>query len=217
MNTIYLVRHAEAEHHVRSITGGWTDTSLTARGVEQSELLAFRLKRLLLGQPVRLGASNLKRSIETADIISKELGVPPEIFPRVDRPEQRHCSRKNTRPGQNSGFALLGTRLGLAAISRRGILAPILSTDLPVHGAPSNHTRRNPGARLACCHNARDYRLVAGNPCRITHPLRICASQLKCIRNQSLGGTQPRAIKRYQPPGSCRVGFLKPLLKKPAQ
>ena len=83
MKTIYLVRHAEAEHHVRSITGGWTDTSLTARGVEQSELLAFRLKRLLLGQPVRLGASNLKRSIETADIISKELGVPPEIFPEL--------------------------------------------------------------------------------------------------------------------------------------
>lgn len=83
MKSIYLIRHAEAEHHVLSITGGWTDTSLTARGVEQSELLASRLKRLLVDQPIRFGSSNLKRSIETASIISRELGVKFDIYPEL--------------------------------------------------------------------------------------------------------------------------------------
>lgn len=44
MDTLLLVRHGEAEHHVREITGGWTDTCLTERGREQASRLALRLK-----------------------------------------------------------------------------------------------------------------------------------------------------------------------------
>lgn len=37
---ILLIRHGEAEHHVKALTGGWTDSCLTADGKVQMEKLA---------------------------------------------------------------------------------------------------------------------------------------------------------------------------------
>ncbi|MFR9126406.1 MAG: phosphoglycerate mutase family protein [Acidaminococcus intestini] len=45
---ILLIRHGEAEHHVKALTGGWTDSCLTADGKVQMEKLAAVLKRILL-------------------------------------------------------------------------------------------------------------------------------------------------------------------------
>jgi phosphohistidine phosphatase SixA len=39
MQELILVRHAEAEHLVSDLTGGWTDSSLTNRGRRQAERL----------------------------------------------------------------------------------------------------------------------------------------------------------------------------------
>ena len=37
---ILLIRHGEADHHVKELTGGWTDSALTVRGQQQFQQLA---------------------------------------------------------------------------------------------------------------------------------------------------------------------------------
>lgn len=81
LNPLVLVRHAEAEHHIREITGGWTDTDLTERGHYQSWLLAARLAQELRGVPLLLGCSNLRRAVQTARPIGDALGIESQIYP----------------------------------------------------------------------------------------------------------------------------------------
>lgn len=80
---IVLVRHAQSEHHVLRLTGGWTDTPLTALGHEQSRRLAVRLRSELGARPVRLVSSDLKRAMETAQHIAGAFGVVPVPDPRL--------------------------------------------------------------------------------------------------------------------------------------
>ena len=40
---IILVRHGEATHHTEHLTGGWTDSELTAAGCAQIEIVAAKL------------------------------------------------------------------------------------------------------------------------------------------------------------------------------
>ena len=47
MRDLVLLRHGEAEHHVRGLTGGWTDLALTAEGRRQANTAAVRLGELL--------------------------------------------------------------------------------------------------------------------------------------------------------------------------
>lgn len=80
---IIVVRHAESEHHVRRLTGGWTDTPLTDAGHEQSRLLAARLARELAGHTVSLYSSDLKRASQTAEHIANALGADLRLEPRL--------------------------------------------------------------------------------------------------------------------------------------
>jgi 2,3-bisphosphoglycerate-dependent phosphoglycerate mutase len=80
---LLLVRHAQAEHHVLSITGGWSDTALTEKGHTQSILLADRLSRELNGKAIHLGSSDLRRAVQTATIIGQTLEVPPHLYPSL--------------------------------------------------------------------------------------------------------------------------------------
>lgn len=75
MDSLLLIRHAESEHNVRSITGGWTDTELTSSGLKQAELLAERLGHELGGKSTYLVSGDLKRVVQTAQIIAHTLGV----------------------------------------------------------------------------------------------------------------------------------------------
>jgi probable phosphoglycerate mutase len=79
--TLVLIRHGEAEHHVRGITGGWTDTHLTNKGVEQSALLGARLRQELDGSWVQLRSSSLSRAVQTATILGDALNAKPAIDP----------------------------------------------------------------------------------------------------------------------------------------
>ena len=72
---LVVVRHGESEHHVRRLTGGWTDTPLTALGHEQAERVAVRLRDEFAGAPVRLFSSDLQRAMQTAVHIGAALGV----------------------------------------------------------------------------------------------------------------------------------------------
>ena len=89
---IILVRHAQSEHHVLRLTGGWTDTGLTALGHEQSRLLAARLRDELGPRPVRLFSSDLKRAMETAAHIGEAFGVEPVANARLRENNNGECA-----------------------------------------------------------------------------------------------------------------------------
>ncbi len=74
---IIVVRHAESEHHILRLSGGWTDTPLTELGRRQADAVAARLAREVVG-PVRVYTSDLKRAAETAAPIAAAFGVDAE-------------------------------------------------------------------------------------------------------------------------------------------
>jgi len=76
-NDLVLVRHGESEHHVKGLTGGWTDAPLTEVGRKQAELTAAALARHFHDKRPRLFSSDLLRAKETAAIISKPIGIQP--------------------------------------------------------------------------------------------------------------------------------------------
>jgi len=81
--TVILVRHAESEHHVRRLSGGWTDTPLTALGHEQAHRVARRLKAELGDSPIRLLTSDLLRTQNTARHIAEAFQVEPVLDQRL--------------------------------------------------------------------------------------------------------------------------------------
>ncbi|MEA3308394.1 MAG: histidine phosphatase family protein [Chloroflexota bacterium] len=83
MPTLILIRHGQSAHHVNGMTGGWTDSPLTARGRQQATLLAARLTSALTGRALRLISSDLTRTRQTAEIIGAPLGLPAELAPAL--------------------------------------------------------------------------------------------------------------------------------------
>lgn len=81
--TVILVRHAQSEHHIRGLTGGWTDTPLTELGHRQAVRVAERLSRELAGVSLTLYASDLVRARETAEHIALRLAVEPLLDQRL--------------------------------------------------------------------------------------------------------------------------------------
>ncbi len=76
MEEIYLIRHAQSEHHTKHYTGGWTDMGLTERGVTQAELTGARLSKIVRSHSSTcVLTSDLVRAEETARILAKHLGV----------------------------------------------------------------------------------------------------------------------------------------------
>ncbi len=73
---IILVRHGEATHHTEHLTGGWTDSELTAAGKVQLQAVASKLAKDFAGQSrdLRILTSDLKRAEESARIIAARLG-----------------------------------------------------------------------------------------------------------------------------------------------
>jgi probable phosphoglycerate mutase len=79
---IYVVLHPEATHHVDQLVGGWYDSDLTDRGVAQAGRIADRLRSLIpAGESVDLTTSDLRRTVQTADVIGERLGVVPVATP----------------------------------------------------------------------------------------------------------------------------------------
>jgi len=76
---IILVRHGQAESNVSNLTGGWSQTALTDLGRRQAGLVAGRLKLELEGVEIASYCSDLKRAVQTAEIIAEQTGL--EIVP----------------------------------------------------------------------------------------------------------------------------------------
>lgn len=79
LKELFLIRHGEAEHLVRNLTGGWTDVPLTALGCEQARRVGLRLAGLLDGKPFAFYCSDLLRATQTGKIIAAQVGQLPEI------------------------------------------------------------------------------------------------------------------------------------------
>jgi probable phosphoglycerate mutase len=77
MQELILVRHGEAEHHVKGLTGGWTNTPLTALGKKQAQLTGKHLKDHILDSSFGFFSSDLDRAFQTAEILGSYLGVSP--------------------------------------------------------------------------------------------------------------------------------------------
>lgn len=74
--TIYLIRHGETEFTaIRRFSGSRLNPKLIDKGIEQAQAVAKYVKKL---NPDVLIASPLIRTQETAEIISKEIGIPFE-------------------------------------------------------------------------------------------------------------------------------------------
>ena len=67
---LFLIRHGESRHLAEDMTGGWTDTHLTERGIAQANAVADRLQVLLEKQEFSIFSSDLLRASETAEIIA---------------------------------------------------------------------------------------------------------------------------------------------------
>ncbi|MCR9271099.1 MAG: histidine phosphatase family protein [Hyphomonadaceae bacterium] len=77
MQNVYVITHAQSEHHIQGRVGGWYDTSLTARGRDQAKAVAARLRGLIpTNRDLDLISSDLKRAAETANVIGTALGKP---------------------------------------------------------------------------------------------------------------------------------------------
>jgi probable phosphoglycerate mutase len=75
MRELILIRHGQAEHHVRGISGGWTDLPLTELGRAQARAVAERVRGLARDPHTSLYSSDLIRARETAGPIALALGV----------------------------------------------------------------------------------------------------------------------------------------------
>ncbi len=79
---LFLVRHGESEANLAGLLQGQTHGALTAAGRDA----AGRLGRVLAGlsvsdRPTAILTSDLRRAVETAEIIAEALGVTPHLFP----------------------------------------------------------------------------------------------------------------------------------------
>ena len=116
---IYFVRHGDTEDNDKGLCRGWSTVGLNADGRKDAEKAAESVKDKQLHQIV---ASDLPRAAQTADIISRKLGVPVEHDPGLrtwdigayqEQPEkdvQEHLDRLQLRapderppPGKSPG------------------------------------------------------------------------------------------------------------------
>lgn len=81
MQNVYVVTHAQSEHHLQDRVGGWYDTALSDYGRAQATAVAARLRGLVAGEAVDLVSSDLKRAAETAAVIGGALGVTARLDP----------------------------------------------------------------------------------------------------------------------------------------
>jgi len=75
MKEIYVIRHGQSEHHVRDMTGGWTDLPLTPLGQNQAIKVAEHLAAVIGKRAVSLFSSDLQRASMTAAAVAKRLEI----------------------------------------------------------------------------------------------------------------------------------------------
>lgn len=77
---IYLVRHGETSWNVKLKFQGHTDVPLAQRGIEQANFLARRLNKMKFAA---IYSSDLKRAMETAEILAMPHGITVQSVPKL--------------------------------------------------------------------------------------------------------------------------------------
>ncbi len=84
MHRLILIRHAQSEHHIQGLTGGWTDLPLSQLGRAQARVLAASCRHRLAGEPsLCLFSSDLARAAQTAAYVAAALGVDVQLEPAL--------------------------------------------------------------------------------------------------------------------------------------
>lgn len=79
---LYLVRHGESEANVAGVLQGQTHGALTATGRDAAARLGRSLASLTVAErPTAIFTSDLRRAVETAEIIGEALGTTPQLLP----------------------------------------------------------------------------------------------------------------------------------------
>ena len=79
---LYLVRHGESEANVAGVLQGQTHGALTATGRDAAARLGRALASLSVAKrPTAIFTSDLRRAVETAEIIAEALGATPQLLP----------------------------------------------------------------------------------------------------------------------------------------
>lgn len=98
MRNLYIVAHTEATHHVEKLVGGWHDSALTPRGMEDARRLAAALRvRITDDGGTVLFSSDLLRARQTAEPIGELLGV--DMLTDPDLREQSYGVAEGNRAG----------------------------------------------------------------------------------------------------------------------
>lgn len=83
MRKIYLIQHTQSLHHVKGVGRGWYDTSLTELGLNQARLLAKNLFDKIGGEGTKIFCSDLKRTIEVAEVVNQKFNGSISKDPRL--------------------------------------------------------------------------------------------------------------------------------------
>ena len=79
---LYLGRHGESEANVAGVLQGQTHGALTATGRDAAARLGRALASLSVAErPTAIFTSDLRRAVETAEIIAEALGATPQLLP----------------------------------------------------------------------------------------------------------------------------------------
>lgn len=114
MSKIIIIQHCQSEHHINSLTGGWTDTPLTEWGRKQAEIIGLKLgKEFIHNEKYVLYASDLLRASQTAEIIGKHLNVEVyiesglrEINSGIATGKTKQWANENRNPRKTNDFDL---------------------------------------------------------------------------------------------------------------
>lgn len=82
-HTVHLVTHAEAQHNVDGVVGGWFDSDLTRRGERQAKQIADALAGRVGAGSVSVHSSDLRRAHRTAAPVAERLDVEVRLDARL--------------------------------------------------------------------------------------------------------------------------------------
>ena len=97
MKHIITVQHTQSVHHTNGMVGSWTDWDLTELGKSQADHIGKKLKDELAGKSVIMYSSDLKRAKQTADEISKYLGIVPVLRKELRERNLGRCCGKSVQ------------------------------------------------------------------------------------------------------------------------
>ncbi len=84
MRHLYVVTHAQSQHHLEGVVGGWHDSDLSDQGQVQASRVAQAVRELVPADAhARVYTSDLRRAVQTAEPLAQVLGVRPEPDARL--------------------------------------------------------------------------------------------------------------------------------------